>query len=197
MLSAGQGVGGERIGVVEPELGVGLGLDVRQKPGESRSSERTEDSIPKHSLLFVLSPPGTSPRFSSETRAMRACSGANTSEKRVKGQGPRAKGQGRHQRQRSKEAKRQRGNEAKRQRGKEAKRQRGREAKRQRGRERQRFACHFLDNNFHHLNIFHFRRWLSVVCTTQLPVMAVSARTTMKGAAKCDKHCELQEALNQ
>ena len=33
--------------------------------------------------------------------------------------------------------------------------------------------------------------------TTQLPVMDVSARTTMKGAAKCDKHCELQDSVNQ
>ena len=139
------------------------------------------------------------------TSAIRACSGASTSKKK-KRQGPRAKGQGKEakrqrgkeakrqrgieaERQRGKEAERQRGREAERQRGKEAKRQRGREAERQRGREaeRQRFACHFLDNNFHHLNIFHFRRWLSVVCTTQLPVIAVSARTKMKGA-KCDKH---------
>ena len=27
--------------------------------------------------------------------------------------------------------------------------------------------------------------------------MEVSARTTMKGAAKCDKHCELQDSVNQ
>ncbi len=27
--------------------------------------------------------------------------------------------------------------------------------------------------------------------------MDVSARTTMKGAAKCDKHCELQDPMNQ
>ena len=98
------------------------------------------------------------------------------------------------ERQRGKEAKRQRGKEAKRQTRQEAtkaERQRGREAERQRGREaeRQVFGCHFLDKNFHHLNIFHFRRWISVVCTTQLPVIAVSARTTMKGAAKCDMHC--------
>ena len=33
--------------------------------------------------------------------------------------------------------------------------------------------------------------------TTQLPVKDVSARTTMKGAAKCDKLCELQHSLNQ
>jgi len=28
-------------------------------------------------------------------------------------------------------------------------------------------------------------------------VTDVSARTTMKGAAKCDKHCELQNSVNQ
>ncbi len=33
MPSAGLGVGGERIGVVDPELGVGLRLDGRQRPG--------------------------------------------------------------------------------------------------------------------------------------------------------------------
>ena len=54
-----------------------------------------------------------------------------------------------------------------------------------------------LTINFHHLNICHFRWWLTVVWTTQLPVMDVSARTTMKGAAKCDKHCELQDSVNQ
>ena len=27
--------------------------------------------------------------------------------------------------------------------------------------------------------------------------MDVSARTTMKGAAKCDKHCDLQDSVNQ
>ena len=27
--------------------------------------------------------------------------------------------------------------------------------------------------------------------------MDVSARTTLKGAAKCDKHCELQDSVNQ
>ena len=31
----------------------------------------------------------------------------------------------------------------------------------------------------------------------QLSVTDVSARTTMKGAAKCDKHCELQNSENQ
>ena len=31
----------------------------------------------------------------------------------------------------------------------------------------------------------------------QLSAMDVSARTTMKGAAKCDKHCELQNSVNQ
>ena len=30
-----------------------------------------------------------------------------------------------------------------------------------------------------------------------LSAMDVSARTTMKGAAKCDKHCDLQNSVNQ
>ena len=28
-------------------------------------------------------------------------------------------------------------------------------------------------------------------------MVGVSARTTMKGAAKCDKHCELQDSGNE
>ena len=28
-------------------------------------------------------------------------------------------------------------------------------------------------------------------------MMDVSARTTMKGSAKCDRHCELQDSVNQ
>ena len=31
----------------------------------------------------------------------------------------------------------------------------------------------------------------------QLSAIDVSARTTMKGAAKCDKHCEMQNSVNQ
>ncbi len=31
----------------------------------------------------------------------------------------------------------------------------------------------------------------------QFLATGVSARTTMKGAAKCDKHCELQNSANQ
>ena len=31
----------------------------------------------------------------------------------------------------------------------------------------------------------------------QLSAMDVSVRTTMKGAAKCDKHCDLQNSVNQ
>ena len=59
------------------------------------------------------------------------------------------------------------------------------------------FARHFLDLEFHHLNISHFRLWLQDVNTTQPPVMDVSARTTMAGAMKCVKHCELQDSVNQ
>ena len=59
------------------------------------------------------------------------------------------------------------------------------------------FACHLVDNNFRHLSVFHFRSLVQDVQTTPLPVMDVSAPTTMKGAAKCDEHCELQDSVNQ
>ena len=36
-----------------------------------------------------------------------------------------------------------------------------------------------------------------VLFFTQLSATDVSVRTTMKGAAKCDKHCELQNSVNQ
>ena len=40
--------------------------------------------------------------------------------------------------------------------------------------------------------------WLaSAKASIQLSATDVSARTTMKGAAKCDKHCELQNSVNQ
>ena len=59
-------------------------------------------------------------------------------------------------------------------------------------------ACHFfLDNNFHRLHIFHVRRLPQDVSTTQPPVIDVSARTTMKGAVRCDKHCELQDSVKR
>ena len=32
---------------------------------------------------------------------------------------------------------------------------------------------------------------------SQLSAMDVSVRSTMKGAAKCDKHCELQNSVNR
>ena len=38
MLSVGLGVEGERVGVVEQDLGPGLGLDVRQRPGRGVKS---------------------------------------------------------------------------------------------------------------------------------------------------------------
>ena len=41
------------------------------------------------------------------------------------------------------------------------------------------------------------QRWLSISVFLQLSAIDVSARTTMKGAAKCDKHCELQDSVNQ
>ena len=35
------------------------------------------------------------------------------------------------------------------------------------------------------------------MCSSQLSAMDVSVRATMKGAAKCDKHCELQNFVNR
>ena len=35
------------------------------------------------------------------------------------------------------------------------------------------------------------------MCSSQLSAMDVSVRATMKGAAKCDKHCELQNSVNR
>ena len=41
-------------------------------------------------------------------------------------------------------------------------------------------------------------QWLSRHhSTSQLSAMDVSVRSTMKGAAKCDKHCELQNSVNR
>ena len=37
----------------------------------------------------------------------------------------------------------------------------------------------------------------SVTSCSQLSAMDVSVRSTMKGAAKCDKHCELQNSVNR
>ena len=37
--------------------------------------------------------------------------------------------------------------------------------------------------------------WMAL--TSQLSATDASARTTMKGAAKCDKHCKLQNSANQ
>ena len=38
---------------------------------------------------------------------------------------------------------------------------------------------------------------LGVFVLLQLSATDVSAQATMKGAAKCDKHCELQNSVNQ
>ena len=69
------GMEGEREGVVGLDTGVGRGLDVRLRPApESRSSERTEYSIPWHSkpcvFFFWLAPAEVPIRKS----AIRACS---------------------------------------------------------------------------------------------------------------------------
>ena len=45
-----------------------------------------------------------------------------------------------------------------------------------------------------------FTSWVAgppTYASTQLSATDVSARTTMKDAAKCDKHCELQNSVNQ
>ena len=47
---------------------------------------------------------------------------------------------------------------------------------------------------FHMINV-HFSFVLSL--NSQLSAMDASVRTTMKGAAKCDKHCKLQNSANQ
>ena len=39
--------------------------------------------------------------------------------------------------------------------------------------------------------------YVKVYLHLQLSATDVSARTTMKGAAKCDKHCDLQNSVNQ
>ena len=48
-------------------------------------------------------------------------------------------------------------------------------------------------------SLSHSCRWLSRATSThsQLSAMDVSVRSTMKGAAKCDKHCELQISVNR
>ena len=43
----------------------------------------------------------------------------------------------------------------------------------------------------------HFLLIRSMMCCSQLSAMDVSVRSTMKGAAKCDKHCELQNSVNR
>ena len=46
-------------------------------------------------------------------------------------------------------------------------------------------------------SFFYILKWLCPLSFLQLSAIDVSARTTMKGAAKCDKHCELQDSVNQ
>ena len=43
----------------------------------------------------------------------------------------------------------------------------------------------------------HHLPMASAIFFLQLSAMDVSVRTTMKGAAKCDKHCELQNSVNR
>ena len=59
-------------------------------------------------------------------------------------------------------------------------------------------ACHRFSFNFESLSAC-----IACLCLVrsfrylQLSATDVSARTTMKGAAKCDKHCDLQNSVNQ
>ena len=46
-----------------------------------------------------------------------------------------------------------------------------------------------------HINNFHLS--FALTFNSQLSAMDASVRTTMKGAAKCDKHCKLQNSANQ
>ena len=97
MPSVGLGVGGERMGVVEPELGVGPGLDVRQRPGP-RGKPFQWGKWRQHSVAFpticVISAWHLLKVLIRKKGAIRACSGGNTSKKkrpgRARGQGPQA-----------------------------------------------------------------------------------------------------------
>ena len=52
-------------------------------------------------------------------------------------------------------------------------------------------VAHRMALQCHHLPM------ASAIFFLQLSAMDVSVRTTMKGAAKCDKHCELQNSVNR
>lgn len=45
--------------------------------------------------------------------------------------------------------------------------------------------------------LVHLFTQLSLLLQTQVPAMNISAQASMKGAAKCDNHCELQDSENQ
>ena len=97
MPSVGLGVGGERMGVVEPELGVGPRLDVRQRPGP-RGKPFQWGNWRQHSValptICVISAWHLLKVLIRKKSAIRACSGGNTSKKkrpgRARGQGPQA-----------------------------------------------------------------------------------------------------------
>mmetsp|Transcript_30897 Transcript_30897/g.77788 ORF Transcript_30897/g.77788 Transcript_30897/m.77788 type:complete len:84 (+) Transcript_30897:2271-2522(+) len=57
-------------------------------------------------------------------------------------------------------------------------------------------SCRHLPFAFMFALHSYLLKWLSTFFL-QLSAIDVSARTTMKGAAKCDKHCELQDSVNQ
>ena len=47
------------------------------------------------------------------------------------------------------------------------------------------------------IQIINFHLSFALTFNSQLSAMDASVRTTMKGAAKCDKHCKLQNSANQ
>ena len=57
--------------------------------------------------------------------------------------------------------------------------------------------CWFLSFWFPFRDSFYFHSMVFLPRFLQLSAMDVSVRTTMKGAAKCDKHCELQNSVNR
>ena len=57
------------------------------------------------------------------------------------------------------------------------------------------FLCHRFFHTLEKLQPFGSAS--ADFCNLQLSAMDASVRTTMKGAAKCDKHCDLQNSVNQ
>ena len=78
MISVGLGLEGERIGVVEPELGVGRGLDVRKRPGREVNvipvrELKTAFRATHHNLCYLRLAPaqGSDPKKKVRPRLLR------------------------------------------------------------------------------------------------------------------------------